>query len=191
MPSVILWKKLQWVKHFQCSSTYLRASCLKAGILLYIVINKKDDDRRGAFINTQKTIGGILREKEQCLEGKKRIQQVMDEMQISHQAITCITCKSKKVSFRRMDKIIARMDKTITFLFCENCISFNIADPSSFARMIEESIRFVKQNPFQSYKDPSRKGLSGELLDEPYRSTDQLAAPIHAIAKKFGATGHL
>ena len=30
---------------------------LQAGILPYIEINKKDDDRRGEFINAQKTIG--------------------------------------------------------------------------------------------------------------------------------------
>ena len=33
----------------------------------------EDDDRRGAFINIQKTIGGIMREEEECLEGKKGI----------------------------------------------------------------------------------------------------------------------
>ena len=45
---------------------------LKAGILPYIMTDKKDDDRRGAFINAKKTICRIMREKEQCLEGKKR-----------------------------------------------------------------------------------------------------------------------
>ena len=48
---------------------------------LYL-INEKDDDRRGAFKNAQKTIGGIMREKERCMEGDKRKQQVtvMDEL---------------------------------------------------------------------------------------------------------------
>ena len=46
------------------------------------------------------------------------------------------------------------MDKTIASFFYENGISFNVADSSSFARMLEESMRFAKQNPFQSYKAP-------------------------------------
>ena len=54
---------------------------LKAGILPYIVINKKKshaDDRRVAVINAQKTIGRIMREKEQRLEEEERKQQVMN-----------------------------------------------------------------------------------------------------------------
>ena len=77
-----------------------------------------------------------------------------------------------------------RTDKTIASLFYENCITFNVADSSSFAGrrtgMIEESLRFAKQNPFQSYKAPSRKRLSRELLDQAYISTELLAAPILA-----------
>ena len=52
----------------------------KAGMHPCIEINKKDGDIRGAFKNAQKTIGGIKRKKEQCMEGKKRKQQVMDEL---------------------------------------------------------------------------------------------------------------
>ena len=45
------------------------------------MINKKDDDRRVTFINAQKTIGSIMCEKEQCLEGKNwKQQQVMDQL---------------------------------------------------------------------------------------------------------------
>ena len=83
------------------------------------------------------------------------------------------------------------MDSKTASFFYENCISFNVADSSSFARTIEESMRFIKQNPFQSHKVPSRKRLSGELLDQAYRSTEHLAALIPAIAKSFGATRHL
>ena len=56
----------------------------------------------------------------------------------------------------------------------------HVAGSSSFACMIEESMRFAKQNPFQSYKAPSRKRLSRELLDQAYISTELLAAPILA-----------
>ena len=89
-----------------------------------------------------------------------------------------------KSGSKEMDKAL----KATAFLFYESGISFNVADSSSFARMIEENMRFAKQNPFQSYKAPSRKRLSGELLDQAYKSTEQLVAPILAIAKKFGAT---
>ena len=77
------------------------------------------------------------------------------------------------------------MDNFIASFLYENGISFNIADSSSFARMIQESMRFAKQNPFQRYNAPSRKRFSGELLDQAYRSTEQFAAPILAIAKSL------
>ena len=40
---------------------------LKPGILPYIVINKKDDNKSVAFINAQKAIDRTMCEKEQCL----------------------------------------------------------------------------------------------------------------------------
>ena len=40
----------------------------------------------------------------------------------------------------------------------------------------------------QSYKAPSRKRSSGDLHDQAYKSTEQLVAPILAVAKKYGAT---
>ena len=48
--------------------------------------------------------------------------------------------------------------------------------------MIAESMRFAKQNPFQSEKAPSSKQFTRELLDQAYSSTEQLAALILAIA---------
>ena len=42
-----------------------------------------------------------------------------------------------------------RMDKTLASFFCENGISFNVADSSSFARVVEESMRFANRNPFK------------------------------------------
>ena len=44
----------------------------------------------------------------------------------------------------------------------------------TFAHMTEKSMRFAKQNLFQSYKAPSHKQLSRKLLDQAYRSTEQL-----------------
>ena len=47
--------------------------------------------------------------------------------------------------------------------------------------MLDKSVKFSKQNPFQSYKAPFSKRLSRALLDQAYRSTEQIAAPILAI----------
>ena len=54
------------------------------------MINKKDDDRHVAFINAQKTIGGIMCDREQCLEREKRNNKWWMNFQSSHQAINCI-----------------------------------------------------------------------------------------------------
>ena len=80
------------------------------------------------------------------------------------------------------------MDKTIASFFYENGISFNVADSSRFAPCTHDRRGHPKQNPFQSFKAPSRTRLSRELLDQAYRSTEQLVAPILAIAIKLGST---
>ena len=77
------------------------------------------------------------------------------------------------------------MDKIIASFFYDDCVSVNIADSSSFARMIEESMRLAKQNPCQRYKAPSRKRLSGISLTE---HTSQLSSDSYSW-QKFGATG--
>ena len=45
-----------------------------------------------------------------------------------------------------------KIDARIASFFYENGIAFNIADSASFISMIDESIKFAKQNPLQSYK---------------------------------------
>jgi hypothetical protein len=57
----------------------------KAGVQACIAINKKDDDRCAALKNAQKAIGEIMRAKEQAIAGKKRKQQVMDDLLVSPQ----------------------------------------------------------------------------------------------------------
>ncbi len=52
----------------------------KAGIQAFIVINKKDDDRCAAFKIAQKAIGEEICGKEESKSGKKRKQQVMDQL---------------------------------------------------------------------------------------------------------------
>ena len=64
------------------------------------------------------------------------------------------------------------MDKTITAFFFENGISFNVVDSSNFARTKEVSMRFAKQNSFQSYKAPPANDYLGSSL---IKHTSQLS----------------
>ena len=47
-------------------------------------------------------------------------------------------------------------DAVIASFFNENGISFNVANSSSFGRMIAENVEFAKQKPLQIYKTSSR-----------------------------------
>ena len=90
-----------------------------------------------------------------------------------HQAINCILCKSIKVRFQRMDKAIA------SFLYEQFCwfIQFCTHD--------RRKHDICQTKSFSKLQAHSYKQLSWELLDQAFRSTEQLAA------KSFGATGHL
>ena len=54
--------------------------------------------------------------------------------------------------------------------------------------MMEDSMKFARQNPLQSCKVPHQLNFWGELLDNAYESIEKLAALILAVAKKYGAT---
>ena len=115
---------------------------------------------------------------------KKEITSDWRTFQISHQAISCIICKSIKVRFQRMDK-------TKASFFYENDTSFVIADSSSFARMrrkheICQTISFSKlQSPF----------LQTIILGAPWPSTQVNWVTCSSYScycfKKIGVTGHL
>ena len=45
-----------------------------------------------------------------------------------------------------------KIDARIASFFYENGIAFSVADSTSFISMIDESIKFAKQNPLQSHK---------------------------------------
>jgi hypothetical protein len=70
----------------------------KAGIQTCIVVNKKDDDRSGAFKIAQKAIGEVMRGKEESKSGKKRKQQVMDQLLPS---LTKKTVESSLIAFQK------------------------------------------------------------------------------------------
>ena len=80
------------------------------------------------------------------------------------------------------------MDAKIASYFYENGTAFNTVASSSFALMIEESIKFSRENLLQSYKVPHQLKFSGELLDSAYECTEKLVAPLLAVAKRYGAT---
>ena len=101
----------------------------KAGIQPCVAINKKDDDRRESLRKAQKTMGNVVRVKEQSKEGKKRRQQVMDTL------LTPPTKKSVEGSFMGSQKSGSKeVDAVIASFFYENGISFNVANSSSFGR---------------------------------------------------------
>ena len=59
----------------------------------------------------------------------------------------------------------------IASFFDQNDISYNVADSSSFACMIEKGIKYAKQNPLQSYTALSENGYQ-DLLDQAYKSIE-------------------
>ena len=183
----VLRENFQWLQHARAAAHILARPVMgesKAGIQSCVAINKKDDDRLGALRQAQKTVGEVIRVKELAIAGTKRKHQVMEDLVTSptkQQSVESSLIGTPKTGYKEVDAMIASF-------FYENGIPSNIANSSSFGRMIEESMKFAKQNPIQSYKAPSRKKLSGELLDQAYKSTEQLVAPLVAIAKKYGAT---
>ena len=67
---------------------------------------------------------------------------------------------------------------------------FNVADSLSFVCMTENSMKYAKKSFtfLQSYKAPSLTRLSGNLLNQAYKSIEQLVAPLLTVAKKYWAT---
>ena len=63
-------------------------------------------------------------------------------------------------------QVAKRWIKNSIFLYANGISlnSYNVADLFNFARIIQENIRFAKQNPFQSCKASSRKRLSESSL---------------------------
>ena len=174
-----------------CSTTRAAAHILgrpvlgqrKAGIQACNAIYKKDDDRRAQKKNAQKAIAAVMLGKEKSLSLHKRKQAVLEEL------VTPPTKKSVNSSLTATKKSGSKeLDEKIASFFYENGIAFTVANSSSFALMIEESIKFAKQNPLQSYKTPHRKLLAGDLLDRAYTSTEKIVAPVIAGAAKYGAT---
>jgi hypothetical protein len=123
----------------------------KAGIQACSAINKKDDDRRGAFKIAQKAIGEVMRGKEESMLGQKRKHQAMDELlpSLDKKTVESFNIASQMSGSKELDAKIAS-------LFYEKAIPFNVAAPSSFALMIDESIKFARHNPLQSYRVPDR-----------------------------------
>jgi hypothetical protein len=80
------------------------------------------------------------------------------------------------------------MDEKIASFFYKNGIAFSDANLSSFAVLIEKSIKFGKHRTLQSHATLHCKKIAGELLDKAYASTEEMVAPLLASAGIFGAT---
>ncbi len=111
----------------------------KAGIQACVAIEKKDEFRRGALRQSQKTVGKIIRVKEPSMAGRKRKQQVMEDLATSptkQQSVESSLIGSQKTGSKEVNAMIASF-------FYENGISFNVSHSSSFGCRIDESIKFV------------------------------------------------
>ena len=88
---------------------------------------------------------------EQIIDGKMRTQQVMDELLVppSKQSV-----ESSVIVLKSGSK---EVDTKIMPFFYENGISFSKADSSSFACMIEESMKYAKQNSVTKLESPFPK----------------------------------
>ena len=71
-------------------------------------------------------------------------------------------------------------------LQCENRMLFscNVQNCATSGHCLEESMKFTRQNPLQSYKVPHQLKFLAELLDNSYEFTEKLVA----LTKKYGAT---
>ena len=167
-----MWQKLHWMKHLQ--STYLRASCLGPTSRRHtpIYCDQQKRKRQACCIHEfteNNGLNNVWERKVHKRENQK--QQVMDKL-FKSSAISCITCTCIKWKFQSNGS-----NNRLSILLLWELYFLKFCWIIFFARIIEESTRFAKQNPFQSYKALFLK-LSGELLDQVYKSTEQLVAPI-------------
>ena len=89
---------------------------------VHVLLFTKDDDGRSALRTAQKTIGKMMRGKEQSMDWKKRKQQVMDGLLLSpsKQSVESSVMVSKSGS--------KEVDTKIASFFHENGISFTSAN---------------------------------------------------------------
>ena len=79
--------------------------------------------------------------------------------------------KNAVCTFCDKASVDAAPPEQIASFFDQNDISYNVADSSSFACMIEKGIKYAKQNPLQSYTALSENGYQ-DLLDQAYKSIE-------------------
>ena len=110
----------------------------KAGILAYNAINKKYDKRRVVWQNAQRALSEVMRSKEEIAAGRERKQAVIDGL------LTSCTKKSDKLSLKGTQKSGSKeLDAKMAYVY-ENSFAFNAAASSSFALMIDESMKFIR-----------------------------------------------
>ena len=164
---------------------------LIAGIRPCTGIDETDDDGRGAFENAQKTVGGAVREKEQCVKGNKKGKSKrrtsLANLPPNHQLNHLLQYQSQAPKKWRKQQHLYFMRTALP--------PMPPIRPALRAR--ERGARgFAKRNPLQRCEAASRKRWSARLPDHrACRSTGPPAAPSLALATKFGAfigrSGHL
>ena len=154
----------------------------KAGIRACIAINKKYDERRAVLKNAQRALSKVMRSNEETAASRKPKQAVTELL------LTPGTKKSAKLSLKRTQKSGSKESVAKIAYVYENGIAFNTAASSSFALIIDESVKFARKKPHQSIKEPHRLKFSWKVLDKAYGFSEKLVAPILAVAKQYGVT---
>ena len=132
----------------------------KSNVKACIPIRRDDDDRYAKFKNAQKDLNKEMMSKEAQLSSSKAKQSVLN-----------LTSLGKRTVTGEMKNLSRRSYSTIASFIFENALSFNVVDSPSFAVMVDQCIQFGHQNPGRKYKIPTRRRISGPLLDSAYEDT--------------------
>jgi hypothetical protein len=149
----------------------------KSNVKSCVPLRKSDDNRYVEFKTAQKVLNQEMTSKEEQLSSSKANQSVLNFTSLGKRTVTG---EMKTVESKELDSIAS-------FIF-ENALSFNVVDSPSFAVMVDQCIQFGQQNPGRKYKVPTRRRISGPLLDSAYEDTAGSVKLIMDRAKKYGGT---
>jgi hypothetical protein len=122
-------------------------------------MRKNDDNRYAEFKTAQKVLNHEMTSNEMTSKGEQLSLE-------SKQSVLNLTSLGKRTVTGEM-KLVESMelDSTIASFIFENVLSFNVVDSLSCAVMVDQCIQFGQQNPGRKYKIPTRRRISGPLLD--------------------------
>ena len=141
-------------------------------------IRKDDDNRYAQFKKAQR-----------ILNNEMMVKESLHSFSQAKQSVLNLTSPGKRTLSGEMKIVESKtLDSTIANFIYENVLSFNLADTQSLAAVVDQCIEFGQQHPGRKYKAPTRRRISGPLLDSAYEDTAASVKPIMDRAKKYGAT---